>query len=98
MPAQRERRRILRVLLSTVASGALLHGTLTTAGAQETPRPQPTTQPTTMPTTRVALKFSEAQVGSVLDKLSSDYGFEIATNEAGSDTRITVISDNPIPA
>jgi len=67
-----------------------------TALAQET-RPS-ATQPTTMPTTRVALKFSDAQVVSVLDKLSADYGFQIAQNEAGSDTRITVISAQPISA
>src|SRR4051794_31574362 len=92
MRVQRERRSMLRVMLSTVACGAMLAGTGRVTFAQDSRPATTTTRPSTMSTTRVAFKFSNAQVVSVLDKLSTDYGFQIAQNEAGPDTRIDVIS------
>ncbi|HEY8750433.1 MAG TPA: secretin N-terminal domain-containing protein, partial [Tepidisphaeraceae bacterium] len=97
MLAQRERRRVLRWVLSTAVFGATLQGPNPLAWAQET-RPAPTSQPGDLPTTRVAFNFNNTQIVAVLEKLSSDYGFEIAVNEAGNDTRVDVIAKQPIPA
>jgi general secretion pathway protein D len=71
---------------------------ITAAGQTSRPASRPTTLKFVMPTTRISLKFTDAQVVSVLDQLSKDYGFQIAVNEAGADTRITVISQTPITA
>jgi len=95
MRAQRERRSILRVVLSTVFCGGLIAAAAGSAFGQDA-QTAPTSRPTSMPTTRVALNFSDASVVSILKQLSADFGFQIAINEASADTRVTVISIQPI--
>src|SRR5258706_3051616 len=59
---------------------------------------QAMSRPTTLPTTQVSLNFENVPVVSVLNQLSKDYAFQIAVNEASSDTRVTIISHRAISA
>ena len=49
-----------------------------------------------MPATQVSLKFIDVPVISLLNQLSIDYGFEVVQPEIPSETRVTVISQQPV--
>ncbi|HSZ56881.1 MAG TPA: hypothetical protein VK797_14530, partial [Tepidisphaeraceae bacterium] len=97
MPLLRERPRALRAVLSTLAAGLLSYTAASTALAQTTRPSVLTTRPTTMPTTRVALRFEDAQLKSVLGKLCDDFGFTLVRNDAPESTRISIYSPYPVP-
>ena len=69
-------KRFIRGIIAAVIAGL----SITAAGQTSRPASRPTTLTFVMPTTRISLKFTDAQVVSVLDQLSKDYGFQIAVN------------------
>jgi len=83
------------LLRHSIFLAAALAGALPTPGFGQS-RPAPHSQPSTKPTTQVSLKFIDVPVISVLNQLSIDYGFEIVQPEIPSETRVTVISQQPV--